>query len=95
MLNVNQDYYRLFYYVCRYRSLTKAANILQMSQPNMTRGLNRLEAQLGCKLLVRSTRGVTLTPEGEALYAHVAIAQEQLLAGRTNWRASPRCRPAA
>ena len=27
MLNVNQDYYRLFYYVCRYRSLTKAANI--------------------------------------------------------------------
>ena len=62
MLNVNQDYYRLFYYVCRYRSLTKAANILQMSQPNMTRGLNRLEAQLGCKLLVRSTRGVTLTP---------------------------------
>ena len=81
MLNVNQDYYRLFYYVCRYRSLTKAANILQMSQPNMTRGLNRLEAQLGCKLLVRSTRGVTLTPEGEALYAHVAIAQEQLLAG--------------
>ena len=69
MLNVNQDYYRLFYYVCRYRSLTKAANILQMSQPNMTRGLNRLEAQLGCKLLVRSTRGVTLTPEGEALYA--------------------------
>ena len=81
MLNVNQDYYRLFYYVCRYRSLTKAANILQMSQPNMTRGLNRLEAQLGCKLLVRNTRGVTLTPEGEALYAHVAIAQEQLLAG--------------
>ena len=59
MLNVNQDYYRLFYYVCRYRSLTKAANILQMSQPNMTRGLNRLEAQLGCKLLVRNTRGVT------------------------------------
>ena len=55
MLNVNQDYYRLFYYVCRYRSLTKAANILQMSQPNMTRGLNRLEAQLGCKLRVLRT----------------------------------------
>lgn len=82
-MNVNYEYYRLFYYVCKYRSITRAANVLRMSQPNVTRALNRLEQQLGCKLLVRSTRGVTLTPEGEILFAHVEIAQEQLQAGES------------
>ena len=62
-MNVNYEYYRLFYYVCKYHSITRAANVLRMSQPNVTRALNRLEEQLGCKLLVRSTRGVTMTPE--------------------------------
>ena len=61
-MNVNYEYYRLFYYVCKYHSITRAANVLRMSQPNVTRALNRLEEQLGCKLLVRSTRGVTMTP---------------------------------
>ena len=54
-MNVNYEYYRLFYYVCKYHSITRAANVLRMSQPNVTRALNRLEEQLGCKLLVRST----------------------------------------
>ena len=53
-MNVNYEYYRLFYYVCKYHSITRAANVLRMSQPNVTRALNRLEEQLGCKLLVRS-----------------------------------------
>ena len=66
-MNVNYEYYRLFYYVCKYHSITRAANVLRMSQPNVTRALNRLEEQLGCKLLVRSTRGVTMTPESGAL----------------------------
>ena len=82
-MNVNYEYYRLFYYVCKYHSITRAANVLRMSQPNVTRALNRLEEQLGCKLLVRSTRGVTMTPEGEVLFAHVEIAQEQLQAGKS------------
>ena len=48
-MNVNYEYYRLFYYVCKYHSITRAANVLRMSQPNVTRALNRLEEQLGCK----------------------------------------------
>lgn len=60
----------------------------------MTRALNRLEEQLGCKLLVRSTRGVTMTPEGEVLFAHVEIAHEQLQAGKASWRALPRWKAA-
>ena len=75
------DYYRIFYYVARYKSFTKASNILLNNQPNITRCMNNLEHELGCKLFVRTNRGVTLTPEGERLYSHIRIAYEQIRAG--------------
>lgn len=78
---VTYDYYRIFYYVAKYQSFTRAANILMNNQPNITRAMNNLERDLGCRLFLRSNRGVTLTPEGEKLFAHVQIAQEQLQAG--------------
>ena len=40
--------------------------------------MNNIESEFGCKLLVRSHSGITLTPKGEQLYEHVAIAIEQL-----------------
>ncbi len=79
-MSVPYDYYRIFYYVAKYRSFTQAAAALHGSQPNITRTINLLEQELGCRLFERSHRGVTLTPEGERLYAHVQIMQEQLQA---------------
>lgn len=78
---ITYDYYRIFYYVAKYQSFTHAARILMNSQPNITRSMNNLENELGCRLFVRSNKGVHLTPEGEKLYAHVAVAHEQLQAG--------------
>ena len=75
---VSFEYYRFFYFVAQYKSFTKAAEILNNNQPNITRCMNILENELECKLFVRSNRGVTLTPEGEKLFQHVAIAYEQL-----------------
>ena len=67
---VPYDYYRIFYYVAQHKSFTKAAEALGNNQPNITRCMNNLEQELGCKLFVRSHRGVSLTPEGErALFA--------------------------
>lgn len=43
--------------------------------------MNNLETELGCHLFVRSNRGVSLTPEGQKLFNHVAIAFEQLELG--------------
>ena len=80
-MNVNYEYYRIFYYVVKYRNFTQAANKLMNNQPNVTRMIRNLEDALGCQLFVRSNRGVTLTPEGETLYSHVKIAVEQLTAG--------------
>ncbi len=75
------DYYRIFYYVAKYQSFTRAASVLLNSQPNITRAMNNLEQELGCRLFLRSHRGVTLTPEGEMLFARVNVAQEQLRLG--------------
>lgn len=77
---VPYDYYRVFYYVAKYQSFTRAAGVLLSSQPNVTRTINNLERELQCRLFRRSHRGVTLTPEGEQLFAHVQIMQEQLQA---------------
>lgn len=80
-MNITYDYYKIFYYVAKYHSFTKAASVLMNNQPNITRSMNNLEHELGCKLLLRSNRGVKLTPEGEKLFRHVALAVEQIQAG--------------
>lgn len=87
-MNVSFEYYRIFYYVAKYRSFTKAANVLGSNQPNITRTMNRLEEQTGCKLFVRSNRGVLLTPEGERLLSHVEVALEHFQAGEAELEAS-------
>lgn len=78
---VSYDAYRVFYTVARLGSFTKAAEALLGSQPNLTRTVRNLESALGCTLFVRSNRGVSLTPEGEKLFARVSIACEQIQAG--------------
>lgn len=77
-MEITYDYYRIFYYVAKYKSFSRASEALTRNQPNITRAVKNLEAQLGCKLFVRSNRGVSLTPEGEMLYRHVSIAYFQL-----------------
>lgn len=78
---VNYEYYRIFYYVAKYQSFTKAAKALLNSQPNITRAVKNLERELGCTLFSRSSRSVSLTQEGQRLYAHVSIAVEHIQAG--------------
>ena len=75
------DYYRIFYFVAKYKSFSKAAKIFHNNQPNITRCMNIMESELGCTLFIRSHRGIKLTSEEEQLYAHVAIAIQQISSG--------------
>lgn len=77
-MNVSYDYYRVFYYVAKYKKVTQASKVLLSNQPNVTRTIKLLEEELGCRLFVRSNRGVTLTPEGTQLYEHIKIAFEHI-----------------
>lgn len=78
-MNVNYEYYRIFYYVAKYKNITQAAKALQSNQPNISRAIRLLESEMGCRLLIRSNRGISLTPEGQRLYSHVKVAVERLL----------------
>ncbi len=79
-MNVNFEYYRIFYYVAKYHNFTKAAHALGSSQPNVTRAMNCLEQQINTTLFVRTNRGIQLTPEGEKLYTHISAAMSQIFA---------------
>ena len=78
-MDIDFEYYKIFYFVAKYGNITKAATALGSNQPNVTRVMKLLEAQLGCRLFFREARGVSLTEEGELLYSHVEVAYRHLL----------------
>ena len=80
----NFEYYKIFYYVAKYQNFTLAAKALLSSQPSVSRCMQNLEMELGCRLFVRSKRGVTLTAEGAQLYHDIAPACEQIFRGEEN-----------
>lgn len=55
-------------------SLNKAAEVLHLTQPAITRQIKTLEAQLGVVLLNRTPHGVGLTPAGQAVLPHARAA---------------------
>ena len=63
-MDVNFEYYKIFYYVAKYKSITKAAAALRSNQPNVTRVMKLLESQLNCRLIAREARGISLTEDG-------------------------------
>lgn len=78
-MDINFEYYKIFYFVAKYGNITKAAAALGSNQPNVTRIMKLLESQLNCKLFIRGARGVSLTKEGERLYSRVAVAYRNIL----------------
>ncbi|MBE6753246.1 MAG: LysR family transcriptional regulator [Ruminococcaceae bacterium] len=80
-MNISYDHYRVFYNVAKYKSFTRAAEVMYSNQPNLTRAIKTLERQLGCTLFERTNKGVRLTEDGKELYEHIAIAFEHIQAG--------------
>ncbi|RVT91721.1 LysR family transcriptional regulator [Rhodovarius crocodyli] len=52
-------------------NVTRAAELLHVSQPAVSRTLANLEARLGVALLRRGKRGITVTEAGQALYGQI------------------------
>lgn len=59
---------RAFVVVTKHRSFAEACDELHLSQPALSITIRNLEEQLGGPLLYRTTRSLSLTPEGEAFY---------------------------
>jgi len=78
---MNYDNYRIFYFAGKHLNFTKAAQELYTSQPAVTRAIQNLEHELGCKLFLRSHKGLTFTHEGKQLYEYAESAFKQLAKG--------------
>lgn len=77
----NLSLYHIFYTVGRTGNISQAAKELFISQPAISKSIQRLEGNLGTVLFHRSSRGVTLTPDGETLFAKVKEAFSLLSEG--------------
>jgi DNA-binding transcriptional LysR family regulator len=69
---------RTFAAVARLRSFASAARQLRLSASAASRAVARLEEELGVPLLLRTTRSVSLTPEGAAYLESCQSALDQL-----------------
>jgi LysR family nitrogen assimilation transcriptional regulator len=93
---------KYFLRIAELGSFTKAASVLHIAQPALSRQVQQLESDLGVQLFVRSDTGVTLTDAGEALtqragqlLEHFASVQDEvsamsgLVQGRLQFGAPP------
>lgn len=61
---------RYFVGIAESGSLTAASEVLNVAQPALSVHVANIETELGKTLLVRSHKGVELTPDGEVFYRH-------------------------
>lgn len=80
-MDVNYESYKIFYYVAKYQSISKAADSLLISQPAVSYQIKTLEETLGITLFVRTKRGVTLTDEGKVLFSYIEKGVESFING--------------
>lgn len=69
---------RYFLVVAETEHVTRAANMLGISQPALTRAIHRLEEELGVTLVAGEGRNIRLTEEGLFLKQHAAQAMRTL-----------------
>ena len=59
--------WEILYRLYKTPNITKVANMLYISQPSLTRRLKGIEEEFNIKIVSRTSKGVTFTPEGEYL----------------------------
>lgn len=79
MKNVNLNSLKVFLVVATSNSFLEASNKLYISQPAISKTINKLEEELGLTLFYRANKGISLTTSGEILLKYVRDTQKVLL----------------
>tara|TARA_B100001115_G_scaffold159794_1_gene133799 strand:+ start:97 stop:990 length:894 start_codon:yes stop_codon:yes gene_type:complete len=66
------DRLKLYNIVAQAKNITRASEILNLSQSSLSRQMKLLENEIGAKLFLRSQDGINLTKEGISLYNYVS-----------------------
>src|SRR5512145_1777549 len=77
-MNISADDYLLFAAIAEQESLVRAADYLGMPKATVSRRLNNMEAALGQKLLIRTTRRLTITEFGQEFLDHCRRVAEEV-----------------
>ncbi|GLP89903.1 LysR family transcriptional regulator [Gluconobacter frateurii] len=64
------DLFRIFARVVETASFTRTADTLKMPRSTISVAIQELETRVGTRLLARTTRSVSVTPDGAAFYDH-------------------------
>ena len=75
---INLEWLRTFRVVYKTKSLSKASELLYISQPTVSQHIRSLEGYLNKKLFVRKSKGVLETDEGKILNTMVSGTIESL-----------------
>ena len=67
------DDLQVFFQVAHLGSLSQAANVLKMNISSISRRIKNLEDASGTKLMIRHSRGISLTDAGEQVFVHAKI----------------------
>lgn len=73
--------YHTFLITAQSPSISDAAKALYISQPAVSKSIQRLEDFLNVTLLVRGSRGIHLTNEGQIFYEYIRNAFDTIAAG--------------
>ena len=79
-MNLNYIYY--FSVLAKTQHYTKAANILNITQPSLSHAIDEIEKELGCLLFEKDGRNIKLTKYGKLLESHVETGLKELEAGQ-------------
>ena len=64
--------------VARCGSINRAAEILMITQPNVSRAIKELESELGIQIFQRTSKGMILTPDGEGFVCYAQAILKQI-----------------
>ena len=75
---MNISYMKYAVAVAEAGAVSKAAEKLLVSAPNLSRDIKSLEEELGITIFERSSRGMSLTPDGEEFIAYAKKILDQM-----------------
>ena len=79
IMEINYEYFRIFYAVAVNSNISRASQQLHLSQPAVSNGIKAFESLLGFPVFERLPRGVRLTANGTYLFNLIAPAIQALM----------------
>ncbi|MEZ2583396.1 LysR family transcriptional regulator [Kluyvera intermedia] len=72
------EYLNIYIQVVKQGSFTRAADILQIHRPTVSKAIQQIEEDLGVKLIHRTTRKLSVTAEGEEFYHRARLVMTEV-----------------